>query len=104
MVIADDCDFLFQRGCDMHALRCPCVHGNGAGWRLLQEDGRDPSKVANAGVQPDWTRYLGGGAHHQWTLRSTLHVRDLRHGAVVHADGDRAVLAALEEAGHSASL
>ena len=38
------------------------------------------------------------------TLRPALHLRDLRHGAVVHADGDRDVLAALEAAGDSAPV
>ena len=45
-----------------------------------------------------------GSAHAERALRPALHLRHLWHGAVVHADGDRHVLAALEAAGHSAAL
>src|SRR5579862_9006622 len=60
--------------------------------------------MAHPGVQLDRARDLGGGPHGQRALRSTVYICDLRNGALVHVNGDRIVLAAMEASGHSATL
>src|ERR1700688_1104783 len=60
--------------------------------------------MADAGVQPYWSGHVGCGPHAQWPLRPALYLCDLWHGAVLHADGDWNVPAALEASGDSASL
>ena len=97
-------DFVFQCGGDLHAFRRARLSRHGAGWRVLQAHGGDPSQVADAGVQPDWARDLGRSAYIERSLRPALHVCHLRHGVVVHADRDRDVLAALETARDSATV
>ena len=104
VAVADDRDLLFQRGGDLHAFGRARLSRHGAGWRFFQAHGCDPSQVANAGVQPDWTRHLGWGPHSQRALRPALYLCYLRHGAVLHANGNRHVSVALEAAGNSASL
>ena len=44
----------------------------------------------------DWTIHLGRSSHAERTLRPALHLRYLRHGAVLHADSDCTVLVAME--------
>src|SRR3984893_8883833 len=104
VAVADDCAFLLQRSGDVHALRRARLSRHGAGWRLLQAHGGDPSQVAHASIQPDRTRRLGRNPHPQRPLRPALYICDLRHGAVLYADSDGDVLAALEAPGDSAPL
>ena len=54
--------------------------------------------------QLDWPGYLGSDSHRQRPLRPALYLRDVRHGAVLHHDGDRHVHSALEAAGCCAAL
>jgi basic amino acid/polyamine antiporter, APA family len=68
MAVGDDCDFVFQRGGDLHAVGRARVHGDGTGRRFLPAHGGDSSQVADAGFQPDWTRHLGRSAHDERTL------------------------------------
>src|ERR1700722_10092941 len=60
--------------------------------------------MADAGVQPDGTGRVGRGADPERALRPALHLRDLWHGAVLYAHGNRNVPVALEAAGNSAAL
>src|SRR5215469_5807421 len=45
-----------------------------------------------------------GGAHTEWAIRPAVYICDLRHGAVVHTDCDRPILASVETAGGSPTL
>ena len=99
-----DCGLLLRRHGQLHHERRPRVLRHGAGRSLLPEDGAGPSQVAHAGIQPDRTRNLGRDPDGQRPLRPALHVRNVRHGAVLHHDRDRPVYPALEAARHSASL
>src|SRR5215469_2921665 len=54
--------------------------------------------MADAGVQPYWPRGLGGYSDAQRAIRSALYVRHVRDGAVLHADRDWVICAALETA------
>ena len=55
-------------------------------------------EVAHSRFQFDWTIRLGWSSHSERTLRPALHLRHLRHGAVLHPDSDRTVLVAMEAA------
>src|SRR3982074_942377 len=60
--------------------------------------------MADARLQPHRTRDLGRRPYSERPLRPALHLRDVRHGAVLHSDGDRYVSVALEASGHSAPI
>ena len=95
---------LLQRRRYLHSVGRARLSCHGAGRRFLQTHGGNPSQVAHPRLQPDRTRSLGRHPNAKRTLRSALHLRDLWHGAVLHADRDCAFHPALEAARHSASL
>ncbi len=65
---------------------------------FFRKHGSDSSPMAHAGVQPNWPRNLGGAAHRQRALRPAIYLRDLWHGAFLHANRAGAVYSALEAA------
>src|SRR5919197_1306240 len=60
--------------------------------------------MENTGLQLDWPGHLVGLTDSQRAMRSTLHLRDLRNGAVLHPDRDWPVYPALETSGRAAPL
>src|SRR5262249_21020317 len=88
----------------LHAVRRSRLLRHGPGRCFFQAYGRSSSQMANAGLQPDWTGYMGLLAHREWALRSALHLRDLWNGPVVHADRDWLVRPAMEAPRRSSSL
>ena len=100
-LIAVSC-FGAMASCTMSGARV--YYAMARGRSLLPENGGGPSQVAHPGVQPDRARHLGRDSYRERPLRPALHLRDVRHGALLHHDRDRPVYFALEAAGHSASL
>ena len=99
-----DCGLLLRRHGQLHHERRSRLLRHGAGRRLLPENGAGPSQVAHPGLQPDRARHLGRDPDRERPLRPALHLRDVRHGAVLHAHRDWSVHPALEAARHTASL
>src|SRR5690242_17055586 len=60
--------------------------------------------MANASLRVNRPGNLGVAADRERPLRSALYIRDLWHGAVVHAHCNWALHSALEAARHSAPL
>ena len=71
---------------------------------FFQEIGGGPSQVANPRLQPDRARNLVSYSYRERSLRPALHLRDVRHGALVHHDRAWAFHFALEAAGHTTSV
>src|SRR5690349_18767807 len=96
MALGADCGVLLRRHGQLHHERRARVLRHGPRWRVLPEDGRGASQMANARLQPDRPGHLGRGPDSQRPLRPALYLRHVRYGALLHAYRDWLVHPALE--------